>query len=342
MTIYGNVTTSKYTTTFKHTTIKAINTLYLFILACAAADAALAKEPKFITMSTGGATGVYYPVGGAICRAINQQRKQTGLRCSIEKTAGSIDNLNSLRRGESDLGFSQSDSQYYAFNGKNIFESIGPNQRLRSALSLYTEPFTVVASKRSNIVEFDDLLGKRVNIGNVGSGQRNTMEMLMLAKGWTKDVFATATELTSTELSNALCGNQIDAFVFSVGHPAGALKEVANNCDIVIVTVDDAIIDKLIKDNSFYTKATVPGGTYRGSNKDITTLGVHASLMASSSTEPETIYLLVKSIVENIESMKLMHPILNSISAASLAKRNPSIPMHEGATRYFREAGLLQ
>ena len=330
-------------TNYNNTAIWSIKTfcLGIYILSTAAiTQTSFAAPPQFLIAGTGGATGVYYPTGAAICRVINKSRKQTNVRCSAESTQGSVANLNAMADGELDLAIAQSDSQYHAYNGSDIFEQVGPNRNLRSVLALHAEPFTVVASKASGIKHFDDLAGKRVNIGNPGSGQRETMELLMQAKGWTKGSFALATELNSVDQPKALCDEKIDAFVFSAGHPAGSLKEAANTCDVVIVTVDGFEVEKLIAENSFYTKAVVPGGMYKGSEQDVETFGVSASLMASSTTDKELIYLVVKSVIENLDSMKNMHPAFTDLNPESMAINNTEIPMHEGASKYFMEAGL--
>lgn len=306
----------------------------------ATSQQAQAANPQFIILGTGGVTGVYYPTGGTICRLINKKRKETGIRCSVESTQGSIANLNNISDAALDLAIAQSDSQYHAYNGSGIFENLGPNINLRSVFTLYAEPFTIVARKTSGIKTFNDLAGKRVNIGNPGSGHRETMDMLMRTKGWSKNSFSLASELNSVEQARALCDNQIDAFVFSVAHPAGSLKEATNNCDTVIVSVDGPVVDQLISDNSFYHKTVVPGGLYRGNDRDVITLGVNASLIASSRTDEETIYLVAKNVFENLDTMKKMHPAFRNLSHESMAKRNNNIPTHDGAAKYFREIGL--
>ena len=218
-----------------------------------------AAEQRFITIGTGGVTGVYYPTGGSICRLVNKGRKQHGIRCSVESTGGSVYNLNTIRQGELDMGVAQSDWQYHAYNGTSKFADKGANKDLRAVFSVHPEPFTVVARADSGIKHIDDLKGKRVNIGNPGSGQRGTMEVLMKAKGWTKDDFALASELKSAEQSSALCDNKIDAMVFTVGHPSGSIKEATTSCDSVLVEVSGDAVNKLVSDNSYYRTATIPG-----------------------------------------------------------------------------------
>ncbi|MCW8885558.1 MAG: TAXI family TRAP transporter solute-binding subunit, partial [Motiliproteus sp.] len=174
-------------------------------------------QQRFVTIGTGGVTGVYYPTGGSICRLVNKSRKEHGIRCSVESTGGSVYNLNTIRAGELDMGVAQSDWQYHAYNGTSKFADKGANKELRAIFSVHPEPFTVVARADAGIKTFDDLKGKRVNVGNPGSGQRGTMEILMKAKGWDMKSFALASELKSSEQSSALCDNKIDAMLFTVG-----------------------------------------------------------------------------------------------------------------------------
>ena len=185
--------------------------LGLATVSALAIGGAAQAEQTFITIGTGGVTGVYYPTGGAICRLVNKGRKEHGVRCSVESTGGSVYNINTIREGELEFGVAQSDWQYHAFNGTSKFESKGAFEGLRAVFSVHPEPFTVVARADSGITNFDDLKGKRVHIGNPGSGQRGTMEVLMAEKGWTTGDFALATELKAAEQSAALCVNQIDA-----------------------------------------------------------------------------------------------------------------------------------
>ena len=160
-----------------------------------------AQEQRFVTIGTGGVTGVYYPAGGAICRLVNMDRKEHGIRCSVESTGGSVYNLNAIRQGELDLAVAQSDWQYHAYNGTSQFEEKGPDKKLRAVFSLHPEPFTVVASKASGVKKFEDLEGKRVSVGNPGSGQRATAEVLMDAMGWTMDKFSLAAELKDKRIT---------------------------------------------------------------------------------------------------------------------------------------------
>ena len=299
-------------------------------------------ESKFVTIGTGGVTGVYYPTGGAICRLVNKTRKEHGIRCSVESTGGSVYNLNTIAAGELDMGVAQSDWQYHAYNGTSKFKEKGPNKDLRAVFSVHPEPFTVVARADSGIKKFQQLKGKRVNIGNPGSGQRGTMEVVMGALGWTKKDFKLASELKSAEQSQALCDNKVDAMVFTVGHPSGSIKEATTSCDSVIVEVAGPEIDKLVKDNDYYRTATVPGGMYRGTDADTKTFGVGATFVTSAKVPENVIYYVVKAVFENFDEFKKLHPAFANLKKEEMIKDGLSAPLHAGAAKYYKEAGLMK
>ncbi|MDF2183083.1 TAXI family TRAP transporter solute-binding subunit [Neptuniibacter sp. CAU 1671] len=299
------------------------------------------QAQDFITIGTGGVTGVYYPTGGAICRLVNKGRKEHGIRCSVESTGGSVYNLNTIRAGELDMGVAQSDWQYHAYNGTSKFEEMGPNPDLRAVFSIHPEPFTVVARADSGIKNFNDIKGKRVNIGDPGSGQRGTIEVLMNAKGWTTDDFALASELKASEQASALCDNKIDVMVYVVGHPSGAIKEATTSCDSTLVNVDDADVAKLIADNSYYRKATIPGGMYRGNPDDVQTFGVGATIVSSAKVPDAVVYQVVKAVFENFDDFRKLHPAFENLTKEEMVKDGLSAPLHPGALKYYKEAGLL-
>ncbi|WP_287014179.1 TAXI family TRAP transporter solute-binding subunit [Actibacterium sp.] len=305
-----------------------------------AAPAAQAEE--FITIGTGGVTGVYYPTGGAICRLVNKGRKEHGIRCSVESTGGSVYNINTIREGELEFGVAQSDWQYHAYHGTSKFEEAGPFEGLRAVFSVHPEPFTVVARADSGIKTFDDLKGKRVNLGNPGSGARGTFEVVMAEKGWTTDDFALAAELKPAEQAAALCDNQVDAIVFTVGHPSGTIQEATTACDSVIVAVEGAEIDKLISENAFYRTATIPGGMYRGSDEDVKTFGVGATFVTSDAVSEEAVYTVVKSVFENLEDFKKLHPAFAILKPEEMATAGLSAPLHPGAAKYYKEQGWIE
>jgi hypothetical protein len=307
----------------------------------AASTSVSAQEQRFVTIGTGGVTGVYYPAGGAICRLVNMDRKEHGIRCSVESTGGSVYNLNAIRQGELDLAVAQSDWQYHAYNGTSQFKDDGANKDLRAVFSLHPEPFTVVASKGSGIKAFEDLEGKRVSVGNPGSGQRATAEVLMEEMGWGMDKFALAAEIKAAEQSQALCDGNIDAFFYTVGHPSGAIKEATTSCDSVIVNVDNEATQTLIEENPYYRKAVIPGGMYRGSDEDTTTFGVAATFVSSTDVPEDVVYAVVKAVFENFDSFKRLHPAFANLNKEEMVSDALSAPLHPGAAKYYKEAGLI-
>ncbi|MEJ2394113.1 MAG: TAXI family TRAP transporter solute-binding subunit, partial [Candidatus Thiodiazotropha sp.] len=218
----------------------------LMVLGCLLPLLAVGAEQRFTSIGTGGLTGVYYPTGGAICRLLNKERRTHGIRCSVESTGGSIFNLNALASGELDFGVAQSDWQYHAYEGSSKFSEQGPNKDLRAVFSIHSEPFTVMARDDSGIKSFTGLPGNRVNIGNPGSGQRGTMEVLMQTLGWKRDDFKLVSELKATEQARALCDNKIDAMIYTVGHPNASIKEAATACEAHLVPVTGEAVEKLI------------------------------------------------------------------------------------------------
>ncbi|MDC0656626.1 TAXI family TRAP transporter solute-binding subunit [Leisingera sp. SS27] len=320
----------------KHTKL-AIGAL---VAASISAPAAFAQE--YITIGTGGVTGVYYPTGGAICRLVNKGRKEHGFKCAVESTGGSVYNINTIREGELQFGVAQSDWQYHAYNGSSKFEEAGAFEGLRAVFSVHPEPFTVVARADAGISTFDDLKGKRVNIGNPGSGQRGTMEVLMEAKGWGMEDFALATELKAAEQSAALCDNQIDAMIYTVGHPSGSIQEATTACDSVLVTVDGEAVEKLVGDNSFYRTATIPGGMYRGSDNDTSTFGVGATFVTSADVSEDAVYAVVSSVFENFEAFQKLHPAFANLKPEEMIADGLSAPLHPGAAKYYKEKGWIE
>lgn len=304
------------------------------------AGAAAAQDQQFVTIGTGGVTGVYYPAGGAICRLVNQGRAEHGIRCSAESTGGSVFNVNTIREGELDMGVVQSDVQYNAYSGLEQFEGDGPFEELRGVFSLHPEPFTVVARPDADIESFEDIVGKRVNVGNPGSGQRAFVEILMDEYGWTMDDFELASELPSREQAAALCDNRVDAILFTVGHPTGSIAEPVATCDAQLVPVTGEIPDRLVEETPYYFSATIPAGMYNN-EEDVQTLGVGATFVSSTNTSDDVVYEVVRAVFENFEDFVGLHPAFEVLDRDEMVHSGLSAPLHGGAERYYEEAGLL-
>lgn len=313
--------------------------LTVFLPAFVSTD--LKAQERFITIGTGGLTGVYYPTGGAICRQVNRGRTDHGIRCSVESTGGSIYNLNTIRSGELDMGVAQSDWQYHAWHGTDVFEDQGPNTELRAVFSIHAEPVTIVARRDAGIDTLEDLRDKIVNVGNPGSGTRATAERLVTALGWTFDDFLLASELRSSEQSQSLCDGEIHAFIVAVGHPSGTIQEAATTCETVIVPITGPAIDQLVEENEYYRHAIIPGGMYEGSPDDVATFGVGATFVSSTNTDAEVIYEVVRAVFGNITQFRRLHPAFVTLRPEEMITDGLSAPLHDGAIRYYEEAGLM-
>ncbi len=303
-------------------------------------SSAAAQDQQFISIGTGGVTGVYYPTGGAICRLVNRDRKDHGIRCAVESTGGSVYNINTIKAGELEFGVAQSDWQYHAYNGTSRFED-NPFPEIRAMFSVHPEPFTLIVRADSGITSFEELAGKRVNVGNPGSGQRATMEVVMEAFGMGMDSFALATEYKGSEMAKQICDDNIDAMIYTIGHPAAAIKEATTTCDVQLISVTGAPIDALVNDNPYYRVATIPGGMYAGTDSDTTTFGVGATFVTSADVPEETAYIVAKAVLSNLDDFRGLHPAFANLDPAEMISDGLSAPLHPGAERAYKELGLM-
>lgn len=301
---------------------------------------AAGAQERFITIGTGGQTGVYFVVGQSICRLINRGTADHNLKCTAPSTGGSIANINAIAAGDMDMGVAQSDWQYHAYNGTSEFEG-NKFDNLRAVFSVHGEPFNVIARNDSGIESFQDLVGKRVNIGNPGSGQRATMEVVMNEMGWTLDDFALASELKPAEQAAALGDNKVDAIIYTVGHPNGSIQEAVSTVDAHLVPVEGPEIDKLVEENPFYAKATIPGGMYQGTDSDVNTFGVKATFVTSADVPDDVVYEVVKAVFENFDRFKKLHPAFENLTEEQMIMDGLSAPLHPGAEKYYAERGWM-
>lgn len=310
----------------------------LVLFGCAAAGPASAE--KMITMGTGGVTGVYYPAGGAVCRLVNRDRAEHGLRCVVESTGGSIHNLEWLRKREIQAGIVQSDLLYHAYRGDEAFLEVGADKDLRVLLALHPEPFTIVAREGAKIRVLDDLKGKRVYLGPAGSGMRATMEELMRAKGWSDKSFVDITDLHQADQAQALCSGKVDAVVYAGGHPNGVIQQLTSRCPTRLVDISGPAVDEMIQRYPFFSPAVIPAGVYKGNDRDVRTFGVTAILVATADMSNGDAAAIVKSVLGHLDDFKTMHPVFAGLNAASMAADQGITPTHSGAAEYLRASGL--
>ncbi|MGO4908299.1 TAXI family TRAP transporter solute-binding subunit [Pseudorhodobacter sp. W20_MBD10_FR17] len=305
----------------------------------ALATAATAEE-RYITIGTGGQTGVYFVVGQSICRLVNRDTPKTGLKCTAPSTGGSIANINAIKAGDMDMGVAQSDWQYHAYNGTAKFEG-DKFDKERAVFSVHSEPFNVIARNDAGIATFDDLKGKRVNVGNPGSGQLATMEVVLAAKGWTMADFALASELKPAEQAAALGDNKVDAIIYTVGNPNGSIQEAVSTVDAHLVPVTGPEIDKLVSENPYYAKSIIPGGMYPGTPDDVETFGVKATFVTSADVPDDVVYEVVKAVFDNFDRFKKLHPAFENLKEEEMIKDGLSAPLHPGAIKYYKERGWM-
>ena len=324
---------------------------FLVMIAFSSPFTSIAKSAEFFTIGTGGPTGVYFQTGNAICKMLHKsaisadhgRKKGTAkaYRCTAPSTGGSNYNIGQIKDGEFQFGVAQSDWQYHAYNGSSKWEG---NQfsNLRAVFSVHNEPFQIWASKKSKIKDFKSLKGKVVNIGNPGSGQRGTMEELMKAQGVDNSYFKSVTELTSSEQVKALCDGKIDAFGYSVGFPNGAMEQAATcKAKASPINLTGSPVQGLIDGADYYAKAVIPKGTYSNQKKDATTFGVKATVVTSADVSEELVYLVTKAVMENFDDFKAQHPAFSFLKKEDMIKAGLSAPLHPGAIKYYKEAGLM-
>jgi len=311
-------------------------------LAIAGAPAPVQAQQRFVTIGTGGVTGVYYAAGGAICRLVNKDRAKHGIRCSVESTGGSVFNINTIRAGELDMGVAQSDVHYNAAKGLAQFKDAGAYGDLRSVFSIHPEPFTVAARKEANIRAFEDFKGKRFNVGNPGSGTRASMEELLAAMGWKLSDFSLASELKADEHGAALCDGKIDGFFYGVGHPSANIQDPTTTCGAKLVSLTGPAVDTLVKSRPYYAYAVIPGGMYPNNPQETQTFGVLATFVSSASVPANVIYQVVKAVFDNFDDFKKLHPAFAVLKPEKMIKDGLAAPLHEGALRYYREKGWVK
>jgi TRAP transporter TAXI family solute receptor len=326
----------KHARTARHgAQIAALSAVLLF-------SASAMAQQNFVTIGTGGVTGVYYAAGGAICRLLNKDRKTHGIRCSVESTGGSAFNVNTIKEGELDFGMAQSDVQYNAYKGLESFKDGGAHTDLRAVFSIHPEPFTVLAHPNAGVTKFEDFKGKRFNVGNPGSGTRASMERLLGAMGWTLADFSLASELKADEHGPALCDGKIDGFFYGVGHPSANIQDPTTTCAAKLVPLTGEVVDKLVAENPYYAKAVIPGGLYANNPDDTETFGVLATLVTSAKVPDESVYQLTRAVFENFDEFKSLHPAFANLDPAKMVSEGNSAPLHPGAEKYFKEKGWLK
>ena len=312
------------------------------VLAGVLTTGGIAKADKtFFTIGTGSSTGVYHQIGASICRFLRMRHRDHNLDCRLKGSSGSLINLMDLRAGSLDLAIVQSDLEYHAYFGTSVFEHDGPNKELRALFSVVPETFSVVAGKYSGISNFMDLKGQRVNIGSWGSGQRVVLKSLLDHLGWTIADFKAATEIPSALQGDQVCNRKIDAAIYVVAHPNTAVYETIQSCGAALVPVIGTAVDEFIRTNPYFIHTVIPANTYPSIPDPVSSFGVVATVVATSDMPPEDVYHVVKAVFENLDEMRKLLPVFVNLDREFMVFQHHSAPLHPGAIKYFKEAGLM-
>ena len=269
-----------------------------------------------------------------------REKPSTACAAPWSSTGGSVFNANALKRGDLELAIIQSDFQAYAYEGRNGFDK--PFPEMRAMFALHGEPVQLMARRDAGITSFEGLKGKRVNIGNPGSGHRVMMELLMAHVGLKTSDFALTSELQSNEQSAALCDNRIDAAFWAAGVPNAATQEAAATCAITLVPLDGQFIDSFLEKFKVYAPDRVKAGVYPGIDKDVPTFGARATVVTRADIDEKTVYEIVKSVFDALDDFKQLHPALSNLDPKTMATSAMTAPLHPGAMRYFKEKGIIQ
>lgn len=300
----------------------------------------LAKDGNRIVIATGAVTSGYFILGGAICARLNSDT--TALRCAAEPSTGTLANLRSLGQEKVDLALIQSDWQHHAYAGSVAEFSGGKALKNMRALAAVTgSPLVLLARADSGIQGIEDLEGKRLDIGKRGAGRRAAMDDLIAALGWDLGKFKLASELPEAEAIQALCGGRLDVLALAGATPDRSVTQALRSCPLKLIPVTGSAAQKLITDKPYYSVVSVPAGSYPGVAAEVPGIGVRVILLASSKLAEKDAYAVVKAIAGDVDTLRKLHPSFASITKAGLAKAGISVPLHDGAARYYREAKLL-
>ncbi len=303
----------------------------------------IATAKTFVTIGTGGVTGVYYPTGGAICRMINKKAKEYDIKATFESTGGSVYNINTVLSGDLEFGVAQSDRQFQAYNGLAEWEKTGARKDLRAVFSIHPESITLIATDQSGVKSVADLKGKRVNIGNPGSGQLQNSRDVLSSFGLDEKSIHSE-QVKAVEAPSLLQDEKIDAFFYTVGHPNGNIKEATSGrIKVRIIPISGSPVEALIAKHSYYAKSTIPASFYPNAlnKEDIDSVGVKATLITSKNLDAKVVYAITKEVFENLESFKKLHPAYSVLTKENMLQ-GLSAPIHKGALQYYKEAGLTK
>lgn len=310
--------------------------LAVALVACTAVIA-----PPDVTIATGRSSGVYYPLGGSVCRLFNLETPLDGRRCVAAPSPGPVTNIEWLRDGRADIAVVQSDVLADAVAGQGPFAFRGPDTGLRILFTGHADAFTIIARRELGIRSAAELRGRRINMGSPGSGEQVSMARIMAALGVTRKDFAEVRELSAAEQHRALCDNELDAIVYSVGHPNGLIEDVVRMCRGVLVEVAGPAIDAMLERHPEYERTVIRAGTYRDNPLEAHTLGVRAVMVTTTRLSDARAYAITKAVFDNFDDFRRLHPLFSMLSVDDMADVHGRAPLHPGAARYYRERGWV-
>ena len=290
---------------------------------------------KDYILATGGTGGTYYPFGGAIANIWNT--KIENMNVTAQATGASAENLRLINKGEAEYAIVQNDVMDYAYNGTDLFAG----EKLANIMTigtLYPEVVQIAVSKDSGIKSVADFKGKRISVGDAGSGVEFNAKQIMEGYGLTFDDIKKS-NLSFKESAEGIQNGTLDGCFVTAGVPNAALQELAFTAGLTLVPVDGEAAKKICEKYGYYTQTTIPGGTYKGTDDDTPALAIKATLAVSSKLDEQTVYQMTKALFENLDELATAHAKGKEVSAKA-AVTGVSVPFHPGANKYFKEIGL--
>ncbi|MBR6531805.1 MAG: TAXI family TRAP transporter solute-binding subunit [Clostridia bacterium] len=299
------------------------------------ADPAQGLSSVKINVGTGGTTGTYYGFCNTVATVLNEK---VGSQLTVMSSGASKANILDIDDGIVQMAIVQNDVMDYAYNGTSLFEKDGAVKSFSTLGAVYAEVCQVIARADSGIKTLADLKGKKVSVGDSGSGvEFNAQQMLGAYDITFEDI--DKQNLSFQASADALKDGKIDAFFCTAGAPTVAITDLATTTEIVIVEIDAEHLAALQKDYGFYAEYKIPAGTYKGVDKDATTVAVKATFIVSNELSEQVVYELTKAIYENKD--EFTHDKAKEMSL-EYAVSSISVPFHPGAEKYFKEVGAIK
>ena len=324
----------------KNSTLFLALTIFVFSLP--------AKSVEFFTIGSGASSDINFELSNAICKMVAKQpslesgtgTSEKSYRCTAPATSGSLFNLAQVQSGNFQFAFARSDEVHTAYNEIKS-EQIKPFKEIRSIFSTTPTAFQLITKKNSDIKDWKSLKGKIVRIGKEGTSDRQAFDYLIEANRVNKSFFGSTIETNGSFTSEDICKKKIDAFGFVGTIPEANIEKAASECGAHVLDLTNLNINRVFKNASFYSKISIPKGTYKNNDKDIVTFGFINNLITHEKVSDEIVYNLVKSIFDNFPNFKKENPLFNNLKIQQMIKSGLSAPLHPGAIRYYKEKGWM-